>query len=208
MNKIENAKLVEVNYSENGKQATLLLLDSKLGEIHEIRLNKQAYDSNTNKWRDDEAKAQKIEALCVEVLGVEFKDLSKCVGNEYTIYCYEKFCSFKEVNEIAKFTEDMAGFLYSTEISEVVVDDIAIRIHYLIDGKTYETKHTYAKYLESMKQWFVNPQDKAVKFEKFKEKYGVSVEDKDKLIGHPITVEVRKSFSSYYGDIKKFVTSK
>ena len=63
----------------------------------------------------------------------------------------------------------------------------------------------FAKYIESMKTWMTNPQDKVNKFEKFKDKFaGVPVEDRETLIGKPIIVEVKKAFrDALYGDIKK-----
>ena len=59
--------------------------------------------------------------------------------------------------------------------------------------------------MESMKQWFVDPQKKEREYQKFEDKYGVPVSEKDSLIGHPLMVEVKSAFGThYYGDIKKF----
>ena len=40
---------------------------------------------------------------------------------------------------------------------------------------------TYADYSEELKQWFVNPQKRKKQFDKFLDRYGVSVEDKDQF---------------------------
>lgn len=63
---------------------------------------------------------------------------------------------------------------------------------------------TYADYMEDLKQWFTNPQKKVKQFKKFENKFGVSVENSDEIIGKEIMVEVKVAFGKFpYGDIKK-----
>ena len=101
------------------------------------------------------------------------------------------------------------GEFFSTTISEITDDGNAIRIKFPYNGKTYESKMTYATYIESMHAWFVDPQKKTDTYRKFKEKFHTNIEDKDSLIGHQINVEVKKAFNKFtYADIKKFPEKK
>lgn len=61
----------------------------------------------------------------------------------------------------------------------------------------------YADYVESMKSWFTNPQKQKKQFEKFEDKFGVTVENGDEIIGKNIMVEIKLAFKKFtYGDIK------
>jgi hypothetical protein len=63
---------------------------------------------------------------------------------------------------------------------------------------------TFGKYVEQMKQWFIDPIKKDKTLQKFKEKYGKPIEEADKLIGAKLIVEVKAAFGShFYGDVKK-----
>jgi len=131
--------------------------------------------------------------------------LADCIGQKKDVYVYDRFNSLFEVQQVDKFTKDMVGCILQTEVKEIIVDDYFIKIRYDYEGKTYESKQTFGKYMESMKQWFVDPQKKEREYQKFEDKYGVPVSEKDSLIGHPLMVEVKAAFGThYYGDIKKF----
>ena len=64
---------------------------------------------------------------------------------------------------------------------------------------------SYAIYQKDMNLWFTDPLKKQKQMEKFKDKFGVDISEKDTLIGHDIIVEVKIAMGKYYyGDIKKF----
>ena len=185
MEKRENLELVNVAFENNGQKAVLTFLDKERAEVRTVNFNRQVYRDN--------------------IFGCEFTELPSCVGKKYTVYEYDDFNSLFEVQIITKFTKDQVGQIYQTAIDEVVLDDYFIKIHYTIDGKTYESKQTFGTYLQDMKSWFVDPLKKEKEFAKFENKYHVKVEDRDKLVGHPIMVEVKPAFGDHYwGDIKKF----
>ena len=61
---------------------------------------------------------------------------------------------------------------------------------------------TYADYVKDLKEWFVNPQKRKKQLEKFSDRYGVALEDKDELIGKNIIVNVKCAFGEfYYGEV-------
>jgi len=202
----KDLELVDVEYSNDDKKVTFTFLDRERKEIREVHFNKQAYKDG--KFVDDEEKAAKVDEWCEQFFGVSFDHLGVTIGSKHDVYVYEKFNSLFETAETIKFSADMYNQIFQTEVKSITVDDIAIRITYDIEGKTYESKMTFAKYMPAMKEWFVDPNKKIVQFKKFEEKFGVPVEKSDQLIGHPLMVECKKAFNSYYGDIKAFPKKK
>lgn len=200
-------ELVAVDYEQNGKKAVMTFLDKERRQVRVVNFNKQVY--RDNKYVEDPEKSAKVDQWCKEYFDCEFEELQECIGQVKDVYCYEKFNSLWEVEQIEKFTADMAGQIYQTEVKEITVDDYFIRIRYEIDGKTYESKMTFGTYFRETKEWYQDPVKKETMYQRFEEKYLVPVERKDELIGHPLMVEVKTAFgSNYYGDIKKFPRKK
>lgn len=202
----KDLELVDVNYTNDNKKVTFTFLDRERKEIREVHFNKQSYKDN--KFVDDPEKAEKVDKWCEEYFGTTFDDLERCIGGKHDVYIYDRFNSLWESVETVKFTADMYGQIFQTELKEVEVDNVAIRMRYDIEGNTYESKMTFAEYMKNMGEWFVNPNKKAAQFKKFEQKFGVPVEQAQTLIGHPLMVEVKKAFQSYYGDIKAFPKKK
>lgn len=200
----KNLELVEVTYSPDKKKATMTFLDKERNEIRDVNFNCQSYDRNSNKFIDDSEKAKKVDKWCRDYFGVSFGNLADCVGEVKDVYVYDRYNSLWETNEAEKFTDDMVGQIFQTRVKSVTVDDVAIRIGYEIDGKDYESKMTTAKYVQALGKWYGDPAKKEKQYERFEKKFGVPVEKAKTLVGHPLMVEVKKAFSSYYGDIKAF----
>lgn len=200
-------ELVNVEYESGNKKAVMTFLDRERHQVRVVNFNQQSY--NNGKYVDDPKKAEAVEQWCQNYFQTSFDRLTDCVGQKKDIYCYERFNSLWEVDQIEKFTADMVGQIYQTEVKEITVDDYFIKIRYEIEGKTYESKMTFGVYNKDLKEWFQDPQKKVMQYKKFEDKYHVPVERKDELIGHPLMVEVKAAFgTNYYGDIKKFPTKK
>ena len=142
----ENLELIEVRYEQEGKKAILTFLDSERGEIREVNFNRQSFKDG--KYTDDPEKAAKVDEWCKTHFDTTFANLPSCVGQKKTVYCYDTFSSLFEVETVEKFTEAQKGKLYQTTIKEVKLDEHCIRIRYEIEGKTYESKMTFGKYVE------------------------------------------------------------
>lgn len=197
----ENLELIEVNYTDGQKKAVMVFLDAERGEIREVNFNLQTYKDN--KYVDDPEKEAKVEKWCADIFGTTFANLSSCVGQKKTVYCYDRFNSLFEVDQVNKFAESMKGKLYQTTIEEVRLDDYAIRIRYKIEGNLYESKMTFGKYLENLQQWFVDPIKKEKTLAKFKEKYGCDISEASTLTGKKLIVEVKCAFgTNLWGDCK------
>jgi len=204
---LQQAEIVEVNV-EDGK-ATLVFLDAEQGEIREVNFNKKAFDSGTKKWVDNEEKAAKVEGWISEYLGLTFDTVAQAVGQKHDVYCYEKFNSLFEVEQIAKFEEDMVGQILNVEVTGVVDDGNAIRIRFEYEGETYESKMTYSTFLEGKNEWFVNPQKRTTQYAKFEDKFGIKVADMQDLVSKTVMVEVKKAFGQYViAEIKPFPKKK
>ena len=199
----KDLELVMVEFENGGKKAIMTFLDRERQQAREVSWNKQIYKDG--KFIDDAEKAAKVDSWAEEYFGTTFDNLESCIGVCKDVYIYDRFCSLYEVSEVHKFELSQEGEIYQTTVEEIIVDDVAIRIRYKIDGDLYETKHVFAKYIETMQEWVENPQKKERVYKKFEERYGVPVSEKDSLIGHPLMVEVKKAFGSVaYGEIKKF----
>lgn len=201
MEKLTNLELVGVVYENDNKKAVLTFLDEDRGEIREVNFNKQVYDNG--KYVDDPEKAEKVDEWCQEYFGLTFDQLSDAIGTRKDVYAYDNFNSLWEAEIVSKFDKDMVGQIVEGTITEITVDDIAIKVKFDYDGDIYQGKFTYAEYLETRKEWFTNPQKKKKQFERFESKFHVPVEDKDELVGKHIMVEVKTAFGKVtYADIK------
>lgn len=203
----KDLELVNVEYESNGKKAVMTFLDRERKQVRVVNFNKQIYADG--KYIDDAEKSAKVDEWCSTYFQSSFSELPNCIGQKKDVYCYDKFNSLWETEQIEKFTADMEGQIYQTEVKEIILDDYFIKIRYEIDGKTYESKMTFGTYFKETKEWYQDPVKKEAQYKRFEEKYQVPVERREELIGHPLMVEVKSAFgNNYYGDIKKFPTRK
>lgn len=203
----KNLELVAVDYESNGKKAVMTFLDAERRQVRVVNFNRQSF--RDGKYVDDPDKAEKVDQWCADYFKCGFAELGEQIGVKLDVYCYDRFNSLWEIEQIAKFTADMVGQIYQTEVKDIAVDDYFIKIHYDIEGRTYESKMSYGIFMQGTREWYQDPVKKESQYKKFEEKFHVPVERKDELIGHPLMVEVKTAFgSNYYGDIKKFPTRK
>lgn len=203
----KNLELVAVDYESNGKKAVMTFLDAERRQVRVVNFNRQSF--RDGKYVDDPDKAEKVDQWCADYFKCGFAELGEQIGVKLDVYCYDRFNSLWEIEQIAKFTADMVGQIYQTEVKDIAVDDYFIKIHYDIEGRTYESKMSYGIFIQGTREWYQDPVKKESQYKKFEEKFHVPVERKDELIGHPLMVEVKTAFgSNYYGDIKKFPTRK
>ena len=207
MQLLEQLELVDVTFED--KKAVLTFLDEERGEIREVNWNKQSFDQATNKFIDDEEKAEKVEKWANEFFGLTFDRLAEAIGERKDVYAYDRFNSLYEVDMIAKFEKDMVGQIMEVTVSEVVDDGKAIYIKFEYDGETYASKMQYADYLENKKQWFINPIKQNKQYDKFKEKFGIHIDDKEQLQGQNVMIEIKLAFGTHvYVEVKPFPKAK
>lgn len=207
MELLTQLELVDVVF-EDGK-AVLTFLDADRGEIREVNFNKKVYNEDTKKFIPDVDKAAKVEEWAQEIFGLSFDELAQAIGERKDIYTYDKFNSLFEVKMAEKFTLEEEGQIFETEVTEIEDDGKAIRIRFEYEGKTYESKMSYADYMESRKEWFVNPIKRKKQVEKFETKFGISVDNLQDMLGKKIMCEVKVAFSKFpFVEIKPFPKKK
>ena len=203
--KLENLELIEVRYTDDKKKATLTFLDEENGEVREINFNKQSWDDKTGEFTDDEEKAAKVDEWSQEYFGLDFLQLPKAVGETKDVYAYDNFNSLWEMQIVQKFGDDMLGQIIQVPCTEIIDDGTAIRIRFEYEDKTYESKMSYADYLEVKKAWFVNPQKQTRQYAKFEQKFHIPIENMEELVGKTLMVEVKKAMGKYiYNEVKAF----
>jgi hypothetical protein len=207
MQLLEQLELVDVTYQD--KQVSLVFLDAERGEIREVKWNKQVFDSTTNKFVDDEEKAIKCEDWAQEYFGLQFDNLAQAIGERRDVYTYDRFNSLYEVKIVSKFDKDMVGQIMQVTVSEVEDDGTAILIKFEYEGDTYASRMRYADYLEVKKQFFVNPIKQKKQYEKFEEKFGISIENMNELVGQSVMIEIKLAFGKdVYVEVKPFPKKK
>lgn len=198
----KDLELVEVAYNDNKQKAILRFLDVENAELLEVNFNKQAYVNG--EFVNDEKKAAQVEEWCKEYFDCSFDELKSKVGVKKDVYKYDQFNSLWEVDIVNKFEKSDKGKIFETTIKEVVDTGQKVSVKFEYEGKTYEKKFQYSDYVESLEQWFVNPQKKEKQYKQFEELFGVGVDEADKIIGKPIMVEVKIAFNKWaFADIKK-----
>ena len=207
MKKWENLELVNVEFENDNKKAVLTFLNEDEGTILDVNFNKQGFDNG--KFVDDPEKAAKVDEWCQQYFGVEFDKLPQAIGTKKDVYQYDRFNSLWESQQIEKYDKEMVGTILEVIVSECFVDDTAIRIRWEDDGKTYESKMGFAKYLEERKEWFVNPQRRQKQEEKFMENFGIPVERCGELVGQTLMMEVKLAFKKFvYCEVKSLPKGK
>lgn len=199
----KDLELIEVVYQDEGKKAILTFLDEENGEVLEVNFNKQSYDTVSNSFKDDPEKSEKVEEWSKEYFETTFDKLGDCVGVKKDVYHYEKFNALWESKVTEKFDIADAGSIFTTKIERIEDDGKGIRIYFEHEGKEFESKMMYSDWVDARKAWFVNPQKKDRQYAKFEKKFGIPVEDKDKIAGKEIMVEIKTAFGKPYGEIKK-----
>lgn len=207
MELLTQLELVDVTF--DGGKATLVFLDEEKGEIREVGFNKQSFDQDTKKFINDAAKAEKVEEWCKEHFNLTFDTLAQAIGERKDVYAYDKFNSLFLIEMVEKATKEDEGQIFETEVTKIEDDGKAIRIQFEWEGKPYESKMQYADYLESRKEWFINPVKQTKQYAKFLEKYDISVENMQEMVGKKIMCEVKMAFDKFpYIEIKKFPKKK
>lgn len=203
--KLENLELIEVRYTDDKQKAILTFLDEENGEVREVNFNKQSWDDKTGSFTEDEEKAAKVDEWCQEYFNLDFLQLPKAVGETRDIYAYDNFNALWETQITEKFDESMLGQIIQVPCTDVIDDGTAIRIKFEYEGKTYESKMSYADYLEVKRAWFVNPQKQTRQYAKFEQKFHIPIENMEELVGKTLMVEVKKAMGKYiYNEVKAF----
>lgn len=197
MSKVETveAQLIEVEFQNESKKALLTFLDEEAGEVLEVSLNQQSYEDG--EFVDDPERAERVKANAQEWFGTDFDNLTDKIGETYTVYKYGTFNAMVELDIVEKFTLEDVGEIIEAPITEVIDDGVKVSVRFEYGDKTRELKMTYGKWVDGVKKFFPNPVKQAKTYAKFKENFGVSIDDKDELVGRTMMVKIELAFKKY-----------
>lgn len=198
-------------YKDNGQKLTMGFIDREDGVIREVNFNKQEFDQETQKFKPSEEKAKICEEWAQEHFGVPFDRIGELANTGLTkdIYCYDNFSSLWESKQFAKFDKDMVGQIFEATVTGVEDDGTGIKILFDYEGETYRSNMGYGNYVEALKQWFKDEVKQVRQYKKFEEKFHISIENKEELIGKTVMIEVKQAFgNAVYAEIKPFAKKK
>ena len=202
MERIENCEMIRAEIV-NGTRLEMKFYDEKNDVLRTVKFNQQSYDRDRGQFVDDPEKARKCEEWSQKFFGCCFDDVPEQVGIRKDIYVYDNFCSLwesEETQRAKKFDTAVKGIIKTT-IENIYTDQIGIHVEYRYNGELYESKYTTAEFVKDMKKWIRDPEKEDRAKRRFKEIFGTDVSNKDTLIGKEIQVQVKKAFSSYYGEV-------
>lgn len=197
-------ELVAVDTKDSGVELTFLNGES----IRTVKLNRKAYDSASNKWVESEEQAEKFNNNIREYLHVTPDTIMEAVGQKFDVWEAENFCALWEIKTLEKFPADWVGQILTGEIAEIREYDSKAQIIINFEGKEYGSNINYGSYVASLKKSLVDPQKKKQQMKKFEEKYGVTFENREELIGRDIMFEVKKNNMDSTGKNPTYIETK
>lgn len=199
---IKNCEMIKAEVV-NGTRLEMKFYDAQNDVLRTVKFNRQSYDREKGQFIDDPEKAQKCEEWAQQYFGCSLDEVPEKVGAVHDIYVYDNFCSLwesEDTKRAKKFDSPVKGII-KTRIENIYKDNIGIHVEYLYNGELYESKYTCAEFIKDLKKWVRDPEREARALKRFKEIYGKDFSEKDELIGAEIQVQVKKAFSSYYGEV-------
>lgn len=202
MERIENCQMIKAEVV-NGTRLEMKFYDPENDVLRTVKFNKQNWDREKGQFVDDPEKEQKCEEWSQKYFGCSFDEVPEQVGVCRDIYVYDKFCSLWETDDTQRakrFDSPVKGII-KTKIENIYVDTVGIHVEYKYNDELYESKYTYAEFVKDLKKWVRDPEREDRAKRRFKDIFGKDISEKDTLIGEEIQVQVKKAFSSYYGEI-------
>lgn len=200
--KLENLEIVQV--INDGDKIIFTCLDTEKQEIHEIIWRLKKFDAKTKKFEEDAGKYQQVVDWCKQYFDLTPETITEATGRTIDVFTYDTFDSFWESDK--KFDLDMKGQVLQGVVKEVLynTDGIAIRFDY--DGNTYRSNMKFTELLNGV--YYVKPMKRARQLQKFEDNFGITVDERDKLIGKNIMFEVKAMGKNTYVEIKPFPKKK
>lgn len=202
MKRIEKCQMIKAEVV-NGTRLEMKFYDPENDVLRTVKFNKQSWDREKGQFVDDPEKEERCEEWSQKYFGCSFDEVPEQVGVCRDIYVYDNFCSLWETEETQrakKFDAPVKGII-KTKIENIYVDTVGIHVEYKYNDELYESKYTFAEFVKDLKKWVRDPEREDRAKRRFKDIFGKDISEKDTLIGEEIQVQVKKAFSSYYGEI-------
>ena len=210
--------LIEVT-EELGKNITLSFLDvDGAGSVYDVTWNLRKYNPDAkgqDKWEQSDEQEAQVEKWSQDVFGVPMVELKNLASGSLDnavrkdVHHYGSFNSLWEVSRIEKFSKDRVGEILTVTVKEISEDAKGFHVQFEEDDKTYAVTFTTAKYIEIIKKFVNDPVKEEKAKVKFKDTFGIAYDEREKLVGEEIMVEIKLAFGQFpYTEAKKFTEAR
>ena len=202
--------LVEVELTQ-GESVLFTFFNEEDGGLYPVVWNFRKYDPVNKKWNPSAEQEEKVAEWAKEHFGVEVAELANLgdTGVRKDVYHYDEYNSLWENKNISKMPKERVGEILTVTITEIDKNASAYIPKFEEDGLTYGVGgFKVATYLKSQNKWFPDPVKANKSESKFKDYFGVSVEQKDALIGEEMMVEIKPYRDDTWIEVKKFPEAK
>lgn len=200
--KLENLEIAQV--VNDGDKITFTCLDRPRNEIHEVIWRLKKFDAKTKQFEEDPGKYQQVVDWCKQYFDLTVDTIDEATGRTVDVYAYDTFDSFWEADK--KFDLDMKGQVVNGIVKEVLYTTEGIAIRFEYDGDVYRSNMKFTELLNGV--YYVKPMKRARQLQKFEDNFGISIEDKDKLVGKEVMAEVKAMGKNTFVEIKPFPKKK
>ena len=210
--------LIEVT-EELGKNITLSFLDvDGAGSVYDVVWNLRKYNPDAkgqDKWEQSDEQEAQVEKWSQDIFGVPMIELKNLATGSLEnavrkdVHHYGSFNSLWEVSRIEKFSKDRVGEILTVTVKEISEDAKGFHVQFEEDGKTYAVTFTTAKYVEILGKFVNDPVKEEKAKVKFKDTFGIAYDEREKLVGEEIMVEIKLAFGQFpYTEAKKFTEAR
>lgn len=187
--------LVEVELTE-GMSVVFRFLNEDEGLLYEVTWNFRKYDPDNKKWIVSADQEEKVAEWAKEHFGVEVAELANLGdSNIYKdVYHYDTFNSLWEIQRTEKMPKDRVGEIFTVTITAVEETSKGFLPKFEEEGKSYGISgFDTSTFLKGQNKFFKDPVKEEKAKEKFLDRFGISLEDKDLLVGEEVMVEIKQT---------------
>lgn len=210
--------LIEVT-EQVGKNITLSFLDvDGAGSVYDVVWNLRKYNPDAkgqDKWEQSDEQEAQVEKWSQDVFGVPMVELKNLASGSLDnavrkdVYHYGSFNSLWEVSRIEKFSKDRVGEILTVTVKEISEDAKGFHVQFEEDGKTHAVTFTTAKFVEMLGKFVNDPVKEEKAKTKFKDTFGITYDEREKLVGEEIMIEVKLAFGQFpYAEAKKLTEAR
>jgi len=191
--KVVDCELIDVAIQDD--KAVMTFKHPSDDVTYDVVFDKRVFDTKLNRYREDDKKARSVDMWCVSYFNTSFNNLHSAIGMKRDVYAYKSFNSLWEITRVDKYQSGDVGRTFTTEILEVIEDDVGIKIRFEDNGLR-ESNMSCTDYDPSTRKYKPNAKKRQAQCSRFTEKFGISITNMHQLAGRSIDVTI-KSYSGH-----------
>lgn len=212
-------ELLMVDKGKEDNVTTFKFLNDETNEIREVVFFKDNYNRETKKFEYNQEQFEKYTSNLKQYLNVTPDTVLDAIGKTFPVWSGEKYDYLWEPAEFYEFPIGFKDQNFEAVIENIWYDESKegtsqeqTRVTFVLKlkdhGKLVKSNMNWGEWVPSLKRSFTNPRKKSTQMEKFAEKFGVTFQNRNEIIGKDVKIEV-KSYnfggkSGTYIDIKPF----